>query len=72
MAAQQPCDEYELIVFHETERAVLVGETLQDREKGKWLPKSQIDVGEKIGTEGEFDVVTITVPQWLAVKNGLA
>jgi len=60
--------EYNLIVFHETRSAVLVGKEPADRERDEafWLPKSQIDrLPLKDGWE------TITVPDWLAEEKGL-
>lgn len=56
-----------VILHSETEKALLVSET----EDGKkiWLPKSQIEVLKM--TSGEFDVIEISLPEWLAQKSGL-
>ena len=56
-----------VILHKETEKALLVSET-EDSEKF-WLPKSQIEVLKT--TAGEFDVIEISLPEWLAKKSGL-
>lgn len=56
-----------VILHKETEKALLVSET-EDGEK-VWLPKSQIEVLKT--TAGEFDIIEISLPEWLAKKSGL-
>ena len=52
-------------VLHETEKAALV--TLDVPENGVWLPKSKIEISET-GTSG---IMTLTLPEWLALERGL-
>lgn len=55
-----------MVRFGETERAILAGETA-DRKDAVWLPKSLIEVAN----DGHKNFVTVTMPEWLAMKNGL-
>jgi len=63
---------YNLVLFHETPKAYLVGREPKDREtdNAMWLPKSQVSTGlfsKKDGVEwAEF-----MIPQWLAQEKGL-
>lgn len=63
---------YQLLIFHETPRAWMVGRERSDRENEKsfWLPKSQaqleVEFTHKGQTLGHF-----IIPDWLAEKNGL-
>lgn len=68
-----------LALHHETDKALLVSET-GDPKKSKWLPKSQVEIeptgkfcqrDNKVGSE-KYPVVIVTLPEWLAIKNGLA
>lgn len=57
------------LTFHaETDAAVLVSDD-GDREKAIWLPKSQIELDDDNPSEG--DSVEVTLPFWLAKKEGL-
>lgn len=61
----------EVQIHYETDHAILVSDD-GDREKAKWLPKSQIDIERRSQskfTEGQF--ATIVVPEWLAIKEKL-
>ena len=51
-------------IIRETDYAVLVG----DGGKEVWLPKSQIE--ENVDGE-EDECLTLTLPEWLALKSGL-
>lgn len=52
-------------VLHETDKAALV--TLDVPEKGVWLPKSKIELSET----GIAGIMTVTLPEWLALDKGL-
>ena len=52
-------------LLRETEKAILV--TLDVPDNGVWLPKSQVEIHPEL-IEG---ILPITVPEWLAQKNGL-
>lgn len=54
----------EVIIAHQTDKAVLVKEYEQD--KGTWLPLSQVEVDGDVGDYG-----TVTIPEWLALDKGL-
>lgn len=56
----------DLIMRAETAAAVMVAET-EDALKAVWLPKSQIEIERKAGSR----IVTITLPEWLAIDKGL-
>lgn len=72
-----------LVIFHETDRAWLVGDT-GEREKAVWLPKSQVEVDETRpdGQESELiggipsgramPICRVVLPEWLAAERGLA
>lgn len=51
--------------LHETDKAVLVTETVPDA--GVWLPKSKIEI-EPADVGGLF---VVTMPEWLAIEKGL-
>lgn len=53
-----------LQLHHQTPDAILVSDD-GDRDKAKWLPKSQIEYTEK-----EKGIVEVTMPEWLAVDKG--
>ena len=36
-----------------------------------WLPKSQVERGEKLNTRGNYDHYEYTMPEWLAKEKGL-
>lgn len=68
-----------LALHHKTAKAALVSET-GDAKKGKWLPLSKIEIHDEGKTvKGEeangqiMDVplVTVTMPEWLAIDKGL-
>lgn len=68
-----------LALHAETERAVLVSET-GDEKKAVWIPKSQCEVeqtgkfcqqGNAVGTR-KYPVVIVTLPEWQAINKGLA
>lgn len=52
-------------VLHETEMAALV--TLDVPENGVWLPKAKIELSET----GIGGIMTLTLPEWLALDKGL-
>lgn len=54
----------EVLIAHETERAVMIKEA-EDSEP-IWLPKSQVEIHGDVGDTG-----TITLPEWLAEERGL-
>lgn len=51
----------DVIIVHQTERAVLVKES--DGAEGVWLPLSQVEVDTADGV--------VTLPEWLALEKGL-
>lgn len=57
--------EIDVQVLHETEKAVLVTDSVP--EKGVWLPRSKIEI-EPTGIGG---IHTVTLPEWLALDKGL-
>lgn len=67
-------------LHHATDKAVLVSETGEES-KAKWLPKSKVEIEEtgkrlqgvnRRGQIQDFPVVTVTLPEWLALDKGLA
>ena len=56
--------EVTLELHHETEKAYLFSDD-GDREKAKWVPKSQVEIEKK-----RNDIYEVTMPVWLAAKNG--
>ena len=50
----------------ETAGAILVSDD-GDTENAVWLPKSQIEIEH----DGHANFVTVTMPEWLAIKEGL-
>jgi hypothetical protein len=62
--SKKPVD-IEGVIHRETEKAVLVSDT-GDPKDAKWLPLSQIEI-----EFGKSDVVTITLPEELAIEKGL-
>lgn len=52
-------------VLRETDKAAMV--TLDVPDNGVWLPKSQIELNET----GIAGIVTVTLPEWLALDKGL-
>ena len=61
--------DYSLIYTAETEKALGVRQT-EDEEDLIWLPKSQIEFDGKEYRRGQ--VITVTIPDWLAEKHNLA
>jgi hypothetical protein len=72
MVMDTDSQEYTLIVFHETPKALLVGVEINDKKKNMWLPKSQIEIGVERAKVGQYQCFDITVPDWLAEKVGIA
>lgn len=54
-----------VVLHHETPKAVLVSDD-GNRDRGVWLPLSQVEVEHKKG-----GVVEVTMPEWLAIEKGL-
>ena len=52
-------------VLHETKKATLV--TLDVPENSVWLPKAKIELSET----GIVGIMTVTLPEWLALERGL-
>lgn len=52
-------------VLHQTDKAAMV--TLDVPDNGVWLPKSQIELNET----GIAGIMTVTLPEWLALDKGL-
>lgn len=62
---------FQLYLFADTKKAVLVGKTPEcKRKKDFWLPKSQVDIIEQ-KRDGWDELVTLDIPQWLAERSGL-
>ncbi len=57
----------EMVLHHETEKAVLVSDT-GERDEAVWLPKSAVEIEPHPKARG---VVTITLPERLATDKGL-
>jgi hypothetical protein len=55
----------ELHLHHETEKAILVSND-SNRANAKWLPKSMVEIQEQNGV-----IVEVTLPRWLAEREGL-
>jgi hypothetical protein len=53
-------------LLHQTAAAVLVTDSTPD--EGVWLPNSQIEMSVNDPVPG---IVSITLPEWLAVQKGL-
>lgn len=60
-------DLYDVTVqlHHETSKAILVSDS-GDKEKAKWLPKSQIEITEK----KDGGILVVTAPTWLLKDKG--
>jgi len=63
---------YNLVMFHETPKAYLVGREPSDRDDDNafWLPKSQVDAGPFVQKDG-IEWSELMIPQWLAEEKGL-
>ncbi len=68
-----------MALHYDTGKAVLVSDT-GDESKAVWLPHSQIQIERharftkginKNGLQVSLPVLTITIPEWLAKKQGL-
>jgi len=57
----------DLYLFSQTEKAILVGKT-GGRMEAVWLPKSLVEIKRQPDTRRAM----ITMPEWLAIKRGLA
>lgn len=55
--------EISVTLVHKTERAILV----EDGDQEVWLPKSQI----KFDAANAGETISVELPEWLAMKNGL-
>jgi hypothetical protein len=53
-----------------TQRAIRVSDT-GENEDAKWLPLSQIEVAEAQDTWRRGTKIIVTLPEWLAKKEGL-
>lgn len=51
-------------IKHRTDRAILVND---GGEENKWLPLAQIEVAQNI----DGATYTVTMPEWLAIEQGL-
>ncbi len=63
-----------LALHHETDRAVLVSET-GDEKKAKWIPKSQCECEPNgkfcaVGSK-RYPIVIVTMPEWQAINKEL-
>ena len=56
---------FDVEVTHRTENAVLVH--TGNKEESVWLPVSQIEISDS----GFPGIVTVTLPEWLALEKGL-
>ena len=68
-----------MALHYDTGKAVLVSETGEES-KAVWLPRSQVEVDntgkstDAVKKDGQIirvTLVTVTLPEWLAKKNGL-
>lgn len=66
-------------IHAETDKAVLVSDN-GEIHKSAWLPKSQIEIertgqfdqsNDRVGAK-KLPIVTVTLPEWLAVNKGFA
>ncbi len=56
--------------YHETDRAILVGEGI-DHTKKVWLPLSQVEVSNlRADNKTGGDIVDVTMPRWLFEEKG--
>jgi len=53
-------------MHHRTERAVLISDD-GDSDSAVWVPLSQCEVE----TTSDPSIITVTLPEWLAVEKGL-
>lgn len=74
MASKQLTD-IELIYLNKTDQAIKVTEGIKDSLTGKqieyWLPISQIELDKDLDKLARNDLVTVTLPEWLAKEKGL-
>lgn len=57
----------DVVIHAETALAILVSDNdLED--SAVWLPKSQVDYDERAK---KGDIITVTLPEWLAIDKGL-
>lgn len=56
----------EVRLHHKSAKAILVSDD-GDEANAVWLPLSQIEIDD----QGKNGVVTVTVPEWLAIDKGL-
>lgn len=63
---------YQLIIFHETPRAWMVGREKKDRENDNafWLPRSVVDLEVEFTHQGST-LGNFLIPEWLAEEKGL-
>lgn len=71
--------DFEMVLHYDTGKAVLVSDTGEES-KAVWLPKSQVEIhnegktGDAVKKDGQvvvLPIVVVTVPDWLAMKQGL-
>lgn len=58
----------EMVLLSATEKAIFVSDTGESN-RGVWLPKSQVEYGFE--DPKRPDLVSVTVPEWLARDKGL-
>jgi len=63
--SREPID-LTLHLHHETPMAILVSDSGEEKD-AVWLPKSQCGIEGKRGS----DIVIVTLPEWLAMREGL-
>ena len=66
-ASGNDVQDYELILHHQTERAILV--SLDEDSERVWIPKSQVEMRKK---QGSLRVVIVTMEDHVAAGRGLA
>lgn len=59
-----------LIMFHETEKAFLLGQSQGEKQ---WVPKSQAERDDQVrGRDKGYPLYDFTMPEWLAIEKGWA
>lgn len=57
----------EVTLHEETAMAILISDDGEE-DTAVWIPKSQIDYNDRAA---KGDIITITLPEWLAMGKGL-
>ena len=70
MSKHKEVVDLKLVVFHETDRAFLVGLT-EAKDEAVWLPHSQVEKGDKCGVVRGLPIHKFQVPEWLAIEKEL-